>query len=137
MQVPLNYIVLIRIKVVDASGQKDTLSLARRLWLCDIGLPVLFHLLLSLTELLFEVPKFSWKKPRLGEVVILLREKFLHTLEIPSQVIFTGKSVHPWEMINSLIRFHAVELLDFHCAIGPEDIPLVVGVLILGMILGA
>ena len=46
-------------------------------------------------------------------------------------MILSCQGIHAWEMIDSLVWFHAVKFIDLDCAVGPEKIPLVVRIRII------
>ena len=52
-------------------------------------------------------------------------------------MILTCQCIHAWEVIYTLVRLHAVELIDLHGAISPENVPLVVRIRVVGHVGGA
>ena len=127
MEVPLNDIVLIWIEIFHISGQKDSSTLGSSLWLWYKGLPIRLSSLFSLISKVFlELAKLCWQKPCLGEEFVILWVYSLHTLKVPSEMVLPCQGIHTWEMIDTLIRFHAVKLVYLNSAIGPHQIPLIV-----------
>ena len=51
----------------------------------------------------------------------------MHAHQVAGEVIFTRQGIHAREMVDSLVRLHAVELVNLHGAIGPHDVPLITG----------
>lgn len=63
------------------------------------------------------------KAPSFREKVIILREQFLHAIEITSEKIFPTYLCHPRKMIDSLKPLHVLGTLYGDAQIGPIEIP--------------
>ena len=133
MEIPLNDIVLIWVKILHASRQKNSPTLRCCLRFRYKRLPIWFPSLLRLiSKLLLKFSKLCWQKPRLWEEFVLLREDSRHSLQVPSEMVLSSQGVHSWKMVDSLVGFHSVKFVDLNCTIGPQQVPLVVGVLVVG-----
>ena len=129
MQVSLNYVVLIGVKVLQVASQENAPSLRRCLRLGDEGLAIrLAPSLALIAKLLLKFAEFCWQEPGLREKFVVLRENSLHALQVPSEVILSSKGVHSREMIDPLIWLHPVQLVDLDRAIRPEQVPLIIRV---------
>jgi len=101
MQIPLSdiLITLFEVHVLEAADQENTLALAQMHWLHYESLVVLL-----LIELLSEIVHFLRQNPGLREEIVLGREDFGHSHEISTQVVLASQLIHPWVMVDSLVR---------------------------------
>ena len=131
MEISLDYVVLIWIKVFQVPRQENTSTLRCSFGLGDeslaIGFPSLFGLI---SELLLKFTKLCWQQPGLWKELVLFWKNSRHSLQISRQVVFTREGIHAGEVIDSLVGFHSIQFVDLHCSIRPEKVPLVVWVLI-------
>ena len=135
MQISLNDVVLIRIKIFQVPRQEDTSTLSCGLRFRDkrfsIWLPSLSCLI---TELFLEFAEFCWQEPCLWKEFVILGIQGLHALEVPGQMILPSKCVHSREMIDALIGFHSIEFINLDCTISPKKVPFIVRIRIIGHI---
>lgn len=103
--------------------QKDSLTLTGCLRFTDECLAARLPLSI-LFELFAEIAILCWEEPSLRKEPILIREFFLHLVEVACQVIFPRKSVHSRKMIYSLEGLHLVQPINSATVICPEQIPL-------------
>ena len=59
--------------------------------------------------MVFEVIELVRHDPALWEEVVLQREEFLKTFQIPRQVPLASDLKHGWEMVDLLVRFETLE----------------------------
>ena len=52
-------------------------------------------------------------------------------------MVFPGQGIHSWEVIDALIRLHPVQLVNLHCAISPQQVPLVVWIRVVWHVWGS
>ena len=109
MEIPLNYVVLVWIKILQVSRQKDSSALRCRLRLRYKRLSIWFPALLSLIpELLLEFSELCWQKPCLWEEFVVLGVHICHSLQVPRQMVLASQGVHAGEVVDSLVGFHSV-----------------------------
>jgi len=51
--------------------------------------------------------------------------KFMHFLEVATKMVLAVEDKHPWEMVNSLERFHFHQAFRLNSAVAPTDIPFI------------
>lgn len=68
----------------DIFGEEDSFALA-----AGLGLGYYYRIDLVL-EVLSKVVILGWKGPGLRVEIILIRERFLHFIEVPRKVVFAG-----------------------------------------------
>ena len=133
VEIPLHHVVLIRIEVLEVARQEDATALCSRFWLRYESLAANLPSLLSLiAELLLKFAKFCWQEPGLREKLVVLWVQLLHALQVASQMVFARKCVHTRKVIDTLIWFHSVQFVNLDAAVGPENVPLVIWVLVVG-----
>ena len=83
--------------------------------------------ILLLIELLAEVVHLLGQDPGLREEVVLTRENFGHAHQIPREVILAGQLIHPWVMVNALMRLKLGKLFRGSTAhITPVNVPITI-----------
>ena len=63
-----------------------------------------------LCDKVIQVKEFVWGDPGFRKEIIVIWKGLLHQFQILGQIMFQGNQVHGWEMINHLMRLHALEL---------------------------
>jgi len=58
----------------------------------------------------------------------------LHARQVHREMVFARQSVHAREVINPLIRLHAVKFIDLNVVICPKKVPFVVWVRIVCLV---
>jgi hypothetical protein len=92
-------ITLLEIHILKAPDQEDSLALTQMDRLYDKCLIVLF-----LIELGSEIIHLLGENPGFREKVKLSWEYFVHPHKVSGQVVLPGQLVHPWVMIDALVR---------------------------------
>ena len=87
-------------------------------------------LCLFLGELILEVVLLVRQDPCFGEEVILFAERFLHALQIPTQVIFVRKALHSWVVVYPLVRLHFLYSEWLDARISPIQVPIRIFIII-------
>lgn len=118
----LDNMTLVSWDVLHFSGYEDSLSLTLVLWLYDQS-GTTTRALLSLLDKVVEIEEFIRGDPGLREEVELLREGFLHQLQILCEVMFQGNQIHGREVINDLMSFHSLKFFGSEYFICPQHIP--------------
>ena len=81
VEVSLDHVVLVWVKVLKVSRQEDAPALRCRLWLRDESLAIRFPPLLCLiAKLLLEFAELCWQQPRLREELVVFGVDVLHAL---------------------------------------------------------
>ena len=52
-------------------------------------------------------------------------------------MILSSQGIHPREMVDSLVRFHPIQFVSLDNTISPQDIPLIIWVIVLGVVSGS
>ena len=131
MEVALDYGRGFRVKIFHITRKEDATTLGSSFRLRNKRLPTppFFHFTANCSrKLLPKIPIFSRQEPSLREKFVIVREELLHPGQVSCQIVFSRQSVHTWKVIDALVWFHPIEFLALHRAVGPEDVPFVVGV---------
>lgn len=123
MQVALHHVVLVRNEIVQIAGEENAFALAGSFWLDDECLAAGLAFSVDL-ELLAEVSKLSRQEPSGGDKLVLLGVLLEHFVQVAGEVVLTCQRVHPWEVVDPLVRLHFVETVYGHSVVRPQHIPL-------------
>lgn len=75
-------------------------------------------------ELVSEFSDLTGNDPGLWKEVVLKREFSAHSHQVASQVVLAGHNVHPWVLVDFLMRMHLCQEVRRDTQVVPGDVPL-------------
>lgn len=105
------------------SSYKYALTLTLILWFYNKSDSTATGFLLR--DKIIQIEKFIGGDPCPREKVVFLRESLLQKLQVFGKIMFQGYQIHSWEMIDNLMRFHALQFFSREYFICPQDVPLI------------
>ena len=101
--------------------QKDTATLTLIIWL-HYESPGIFMLLQC--YVFREIFKIMRHHVRFRKEIVLLGHQSLHLVQSATKHVLFGNDVHPWKMINTLMKLHILQELKLRWPIVPGNVPI-------------
>lgn len=120
MKIPLDYVMVVGVHIIEVTGEEYSSSLTRGFRLDNES----FAILLLGVVLASIVWVFRREEPSLREELVIIWEDLLHAHQVPCKVVLSCQCVHAREVIDPLVWLHLLQLLTLHSSILPTYVPI-------------
>ena len=112
--------------VIDVFSEKNTFALAHRIWLDDVGDSLGLRSFLGIDGVLSgvspEIESLDGQNPRTWEEVEFIREHFLKSAKVSSQVMFFGDALNARIHVDLLVEIELRKELRLNRCIVPSEV---------------